>query len=326
MRIQWHPGSGKRQVVAFEISARGQRILVALLAAAALLLAVLPLSLSTVLLRWRRRAADEEAALLNARRKEALEVATSGLRETDERLANDRDLLLRILYLYDLHALLRAPDPLAEPPPDPEGRLAATEREIEILSRVVEAIRDVEARNPDWARATPSIAPLPEAVLVIAEGFGWRVSKLTSETEFSTGADLAAPEGSPAYAPADGVVRWAGSFPLRARSPYGHLGKIVAIRHGDRMVTVFGNLASVAVKREARVRRGEKIGTVGQSRWVNAPRLRYEVWRLGGAAPQPINPAIAMLNIRVADVPGILKKAAARTSAHNYAPLPAEMR
>lgn len=326
MKFQWHPGSGKHAVISFEIAPRGQKLWAALLGASALLLASLPLSLSTVLLQWRRRAASEEATLLNARRREALEVATSGLRETDERLATDRDLLLRILYLDDLQAFLRTPDPLAETPRDPEDRLEATERELAALSRAVEAIRIVEQQHPDWPSTTPSMAPVPEAALVVADGFGWNVSKLTGETEFSTGADLAAPEGSPVFAAADGVVRWAGPFPLRPASPYGHLGKIVAVRHGDRLVTLYGNLATVSARRGARVRRGEKIGTVGESRWVSAPRLRYEVWRLGPGDAVPFDPTIVMLNYRAPDVPGVVKRGMTRVSPRNYAPLPAEFR
>ncbi len=326
MKFQWHPGSGKRPVVSFEISPRGQRIVAAILGASAILLVSLPLSLCTVLLQWRRREANEEATLLNTRRREALEVATSGLRETDDRLASDRDLLLRILFLDDLPALLRAPDPLARKPLDPEDRLEATERELATLTRAVEAIGQVEREHPDWPGITPSVAPVPEAALVVADGFGWGVSKLTGETEFSTGADLAAPEGSPVCAAADGVVRWAGTFPFRPASPYGHYGRIVAIRHGDRMVTVYGNLATVTARRGARVRRGERIGSVGQSRWLNAPRLRYEVWRLGGGEPVPFDPTIAMLNYRAPDVPGTVKKAFSRAPARNYAPLPSEFR
>lgn len=326
MKLQWHPGSGKRSVVSFEISPGGQRAALALFGAAALFLASLPVSLSTVLLRWRRRAANEEVALLNARRREALEVATSGLRETDERLAADRDLLLRVLLLYDLSPLPAGSDPLASPPRDPEDRLEATEREIVALDRVVEEIRETERKHPDWPALTPSAAPVPEASLVIAGGFGWQISKLTGETEFSTGAELAAPEGSPVFSPADGVVRWAGNFPYRLNSPYGQLGKVVAIRHGDRMVTVYGNLGTIATRRGSRVRRGEKIGTVGQSRWVNAPRLRYEVWKLGGAEPVPIDPAISMLNYRSADISAALKISTARPASRSYAPLPVDLR
>jgi murein DD-endopeptidase MepM/ murein hydrolase activator NlpD len=326
MKVQWHPARGTRPVVSIELEAPRQRAVAAAAGVLAVFLLAFPLSFSAVLAHWRRWAAGEEAALLNARRREALEVATSGLRETDERLETDRDLLIRIAFLYDLPAVLNAADPLAGSPSNPEDRLVNTERKLVALSQSVAAVAQAESENPTWPSLTPSISPVAEASSVVADGFGWRTSRLTGESEFSTGADIAAPEGSAVFATADGVVRWAGSFPLRMNSPYGHLGKIVAIKNGDRAVTIFGNLDAVAVKRGARVRRGEKVGTVGQNRWAGAPRLRYEVWKLGGAEPVPIDPAIAMLNLRPPNVPAILRKAMFETSSSRYAPLPLEFR
>jgi murein DD-endopeptidase MepM/ murein hydrolase activator NlpD len=285
----------------------------------------LPLSLGGVLNRWRRRQAEAEVAMLNARRREALELATSALRQTRERLDSDRDLLARVAYLYDLHPIARR---IAFAPPGgatAENALAESERQVAVLTGAVTAIEDYESRNGDAATSTPSISPVPESAIVATGGFGWRVSRITGQTEFSAGVDLAAPKGRPVSATADGVVRWTGPVSFRGPGAYFRFGKIVAIRHGGRAVTVYGNLESIAVRRGARVRRGERIGFVGDSPWFGAPRLRYEVWRLAGSDAFPMDPRLTVLTDREPGVLDALRKAL-KSAARAPVSLPAEFR
>lgn len=325
MKIQCHPASGKRTVLAWELSPARQRLAAAVLLFLAAVLASFPLLFSTVLTRWRRGEAESEATALNQRRKEALDLATSALRQTADRLSSDRDLLGRVAFLYDQIPLARAASAFSETGGADTGRLAATELELEFLRGALKRLEDVETANPDWPPQSPSISPVPESAFVPTNTFGWTTSRLTGEREFLSGLDLACPAGVPVVSPADGLVRWAGAFPIRLGSPYGHLGRVVAIRHGDRAVTIFGNLDSIQVRRGQRVLRGERIGTVGTSPWVNAPRLRFEVWRFAAAGPFPIDPRLAMLNVSTPEVAPALRQAL-RGPARNAPELPAEFR
>jgi murein DD-endopeptidase MepM/ murein hydrolase activator NlpD len=284
----------------FSLVLEGRPVLfaTAALAAVALLALSMPLTLAAVLERWRRGRAEAEVAELNARRHEALALATSALRETGERLSADRDRLARIAYLYDQSALARRIASAAPQAASPESALAASEGEVSALAAAVGELESYERGHPGVSAATPSIAPLPESAFVATGEFGWRASPLTGKSEFSAGIDLAAPRGRAVRASADGVVRWAEPVSFRGPGPYFRYGKIVAIRHGDRAVTIYGNLETIDVRRGQPLRRGDRIGTVGESPWFGAPRLRYEVWMLPGGEPAPIDPRLAILSDR----------------------------
>ena len=87
------------------------------------------------------------------------------------------------------------------------------------------------------------------------------------------GVDLAAPNGTPVRAMADGVVTFAGWF--------GQLGRAVRIEHGksSSYETVYGHFSRVAnnVEEGRRVRKGEIIGYVGRTGLATGPHLHLEL-------------------------------------------------
>jgi septal ring factor EnvC (AmiA/AmiB activator) len=91
--------------------------------------------------------------------------------------------------------------------------------------------------------------------------------------------DLAAAEGTPVRAVADGSVRFAGWF-------RGY-GKIVILDHGEAYFTVSGHLADTAVALGERVAAGDPVGSVGETGSLSGPRLYFEI-RRGG---EPLDPA-----------------------------------
>ena len=87
------------------------------------------------------------------------------------------------------------------------------------------------------------------------------------------GVDYAAPAGTPVRAAADGVVLqagWSGGF-----------GKVVKIRHGRGIQTLYGHLSRIQVRPGQRVEQGELIGNVGTTGLSTAPHLDYRTMRDG---------------------------------------------
>lgn len=93
------------------------------------------------------------------------------------------------------------------------------------------------------------------------------------------GVDIAAPEGTPVRALADGRVTFA------ARS--GGYGNLVAIDHGGGTISRYAHLAEIRVARGERVQNGDVIGTVGRTGNATGAHLHLEVWR-GGRAEDPV--------------------------------------
>ena len=244
-------------------------IVTAVLAAVSVLWMTLPVSVGAVLERWRRGRAEGEIAILNARRHEALALATSALRLSGERLAADRDRLARIAYLYELPALARR---VASADPSggatSESALDAAEAEVASLTAAVGTIEQFERLHPDTPSLTPSILPVQESASVAIGEFGWRVSRITGRSEFSAGIDFAAPRGRAVVATADGVVRWAGPASYRGPGPYLRYGRIVAIRHEDFCGPCTGNLEAVAVSQARQVRRGQNASDGRRGSWA----------------------------------------------------------
>ena len=105
-------------------------------------------------------------------------------------------------------------------------------------------------------------------------GFGMRWGRMHNATDF------AAPIGTPIYAPADGVVTFAGWS-----SGYGRLTKI---QHAFGIETRYAHQNRLRVEAGQRVSRGDRIGDTGNSGRSTGPHVHYEI-RVGG---EPVNPMI----------------------------------
>ena len=86
------------------------------------------------------------------------------------------------------------------------------------------------------------------------------------------GVDFAAPAGAPVVAAADGEV-------ALVSETLGGLGTIVLVRHKDELLTVYGRIDNVGVKKGDIVQRGQKIGVVSGAGAPAKPRMHFEVRR-----------------------------------------------
>ncbi|MBI5249150.1 MAG: M23 family metallopeptidase [Desulfomonile tiedjei] len=111
----------------------------------------------------------------------------------------------------------------------------------------------------------PELAfPVPGGVLTSPFGYRWgRLHK---------GLDIAAPIGKPVLACADGRVIFTGS-----QKKFRRYGNTVLIDHGRGAYTYYAHLSEIAVKRNRQVRKGQKIGLVGNTGRSTGPHLHLEV-------------------------------------------------
>jgi murein DD-endopeptidase MepM/ murein hydrolase activator NlpD len=112
----------------------------------------------------------------------------------------------------------------------------------------------------------------------ITSEFGRRISPFGSGTEFHKGMDIATRIGRPIQAPADGIV---------AEVAYQHdVGQMVRIDHGHGVSTSYGHLSKAAVRSGMTIRKGDRIGYVGNTGRTTGSHLHYAVM-LNGV---PVNP------------------------------------
>ncbi len=145
--------------------------------------------------------------------------------------------------------------------------------------RIDQAVRDTQLRERDvlrlWQRleqkesrinATPNIKPVRGW---ITSKFGYRISPFSNRPVMHNGLDMAAAPGTPVYAPADGVVSFAGYDP--------GYGRLVSIDHGFGVVTRYGHNSQLFVKVGQKVKRWDIISAVGNTGRSTGPHLHYEV-------------------------------------------------
>lgn len=134
--------------------------------------------------------------------------------------------------------------------------------------------------------ATPAIQPVSNKDLSrMASGFGYRIDPVYKTTKMHAGLDFAAPQGTPIYATADGVVETSGN----TGNGYGNH---VVINHGYNYETLYGHMVRVKARSGQKVRRGEVIGWVGNTGKSTGPHLHYEVHKNGN----PIDPIYFFYN------------------------------
>lgn len=203
------------------------------------------------------------------------------------------------------------------------GLQAQVTEEFQVLDAFLDEAQAFEAAHREQVATTPSSCPLRGDGFVLTSPFGTRRSPFTKALDFHAGLDLAATTGTPVYAPADGLVVFAGRYPLGQSVNWWRYGNLVALRHGDRFVTLFGHLDQVEVRPGQRVSQGDRLATVGNSGWSTSSHLHYEVRRWEGAAGfVPADPRIYILDHRWRDEESVLVRARTAPDMQNFEPLP----
>lgn len=109
---------------------------------------------------------------------------------------------------------------------------------------------------------------------VRTSAFGLRIHPITGEESFHYGLDIAADEGTPVAAFADGTARAVG---------YSSYGNYVILDHADGFSTLYAHCSSIGVKEGEHVGAGEPIAAAGATGSATGSHLHLELWRNGKA-------------------------------------------
>lgn len=157
---------------------------------------------------------------------------------------------------------------MVEPDPADLRRIeaeAATQNEVKTL------FRDTESVQIDF---------IPPVDGRHSSAFGLRRTFNGQPRAPHRGLDIAASTGTPAKAPAAGVITHVGDFFFN--------GKTVFIDHGQGLISMFCHLDSVALAAGTPVAQGKVVGTVGSSGRATGPHLHWSVFLNG----TPVDPAL----------------------------------
>jgi len=150
----------------------------------------------------------------------------------------------------------------------PEGTFGILRGLLGALETRLESVKTQIEKQQAFARAAPSIWPLVGR-WTYTSAYGNRKDPFTGETAFHPGLDIAADQGVPVHATADGTVETAAYD--------GNYGKAVVLSHGFSISTRYGHLSQFAVKPGQKVKRGDVIGYVGATGRVTGAHLHYEI-------------------------------------------------
>jgi murein DD-endopeptidase MepM/ murein hydrolase activator NlpD len=156
------------------------------------------------------------------------------------------------------------------------AELTQLEREAQLLQASLSRAKEMVLIQADRMRRMPS--SLPVAFGQRTSGFGYREDPFNGDWRMHEGVDFEAPVGTPVLAPADGVVVQTGRD--------SGFGIVVRVDHGYGIETLFGHLSRVRVEVGELVRRGDRLGDVGNTGRSTAAHLHYEVHRGG----RPVDP------------------------------------
>jgi len=203
------------------------------------------------------------------------------------------------------------------------GLQSRLEEELQVLGTFIDEVQSFESAHGDQVETTPSLTPLKSRDFVLTSPFGTRRSPFTKAIDFHPGVDMAAPTGTDIYAPADGYVVFAGRYPLKQSVSWWRYGNMVAIRHGERFITLYGHCDSVSVSNGDKVRQGDVIGTVGNTGWSTSSHLHYEVRHRGDDGEfKPVDPRIYILDHQWRDEEQLLVRARSAPDPKGFEPLP----
>jgi murein DD-endopeptidase MepM/ murein hydrolase activator NlpD len=132
-----------------------------------------------------------------------------------------------------------------------------------------ESKRKIKARK-QYTEIQPTVDFIWPVTGRISSIFGLRRFFNEQERRPHSGLDIAAIEGTPVKAVADGTVIETGDFFFS--------GNMIYIDHGQGIISLYAHLSKISVKPGDRIKQGEIIGNVGHTGRVTGPHLHFAVY------------------------------------------------
>ena len=151
-----------------------------------------------------------------------------------------------------------------------------------------ELIKEIKERKVTYL-ALPVLQPIHVNELTrIGSFFGYRPHPILGIVHMHKGLDLIAAQGTPIYASGGGTI-----VGIERNNTGSGYGNSILIDHGvDGLSTRYAHLYTINVKNGQKVKRGEQIGTVGNTGLSTGPHLHYEIL-INGAAVNPLRYMLA---------------------------------
>ncbi len=147
-----------------------------------------------------------------------------------------------------------------------------------VQSKSYEDVLKIAKEKAAMLQHIPALQPVSLKKSHLSSLFGVRIHPVYKRRKMHTGLDFSAPIGTPIYAPGNGKI-----ISTKYTSGY---GREVLISHGYGYVTRYAHMHKINVKRGQKIKRGEIIGTVGNTGLSTGPHLHYEIIKDG----KKINP------------------------------------
>lgn len=148
------------------------------------------------------------------------------------------------------------------------------DKEEELVYKALEDLQPGPRWNGDFRE--PSDAPR-------SSPFGVRRIRNGKTAGFHRGLDYAGYVGDPIVAPADGVVTLVGpNFTL--------LGNCVIVNHGEGLCSLYMHLSEIGVSKGDKVKKGQRLGLIGNTGASTGPHLHYATYFLG----VPVDPDLLL--------------------------------
>ena len=165
-------------------------------------------------------------------------------------------------------------------------RIDLLKRQVELQSLSLDTIEAMAELSAERLEAIPSIKPVRVDLLKknvsMLSGYGMRLHPIHKVQKIHQGLDFTAPQGTAIQATGSGTV-------IEVKKPKSGYGRHVIIDHGfDGYQTLYAHMDEIHVTEGEVVKKGQQLGTVGNTGTSTAPHCHYEV-RINGRAVNPIH-------------------------------------
>jgi len=159
-------------------------------------------------------------------------------------------------------------------------RMDKISNKAKIQSNSLDKVYAEALDNQHFLASRPSINPIsPGDPTWLTSSYGFRKDPFTQRRTAHHGIDLAGPIGLDIHCTGEGTVT------ISHVSRYGY-GKEIVVDHGFGFTSRYAHMQDIHVKVGQKLKRGEVIGTLGNTGRSTGPHLHYEIRKEG----HPVNP------------------------------------